>query len=117
LADIGIAELDTMKYDSDYDGYYITWNVVSDADAYAVYLYDEDDEPIFISYSVDVDAPEYILLYGYYGTWDDAPEEDETYTLRIKSIKYDADATSSDYIHNIQEISYNDFTFVWGEEN
>jgi len=116
LYDIGFAQIDSMSYDSDYDGYYLTWNEVSGADIYVISLYDSDEELVFSSYSIDADAPEYVLLYDYYGSWEDAPEVDETYTMKIKSIRYDSDATSSDYSNNIQEVSYIDFQFIWGEE-
>jgi len=113
---LDFAQLDSLYYDTTYDGYYLSWNMVPGADIYQIYIYDSENEPIFVSNSIDADAPEYVLLYDYYGSWEDVPEIDETYTMQIKSIRYDSDATSSDYSNNIQEISYNNFQFIWGEE-
>lgn len=113
--DLDFAQIDSLYYDDTYDGYYLSWNVISGADSYAIYLYNSENELVFISNSIDADAPEYILLYGYYGTWYDSLNSSETYTIQIRTIKYDSDATTSDYSYNIQEISTSNFNIVWGE--
>jgi len=113
---LDFAQIDSFAYYNEYDEYYVAWNVVSNADIYVVNLYNSANNIIFTSYSVAADSPAYVLSYGYYGTWDESPVSGNTYTIQIKSIKYDSDVTNDDYSYNVQEISYSKTEFVWGDE-
>ena len=111
---LGFAQLDEKTFDSNNNWLYLTWGVVDGADSYTVNLINSSGETIFSSYEVNADSPEFYISTQYdFGVWTKTPTFDETYTLRIKCFKYDADATNADYSYNIQEVSQKDYQLVW----
>jgi len=114
MDNLGFAELDSTAFDEVQRYYYFDWKEVEDAQSYVALLLNSEGEVIFTGYPVDDEAPVYYLSAYYdFGTWDSQPQKGETYTLRIQSYIYDSDATNSDYVYNIQEISMADYSLTW----
>lgn len=111
---LGFAQLDSTGFDNVQKVYYFDWEEVDGAQSYVALLLNSEGEVIFTSYPIDDESPVYYLSTYYdFGAWDSHPQKDENYTLRIQSYIYDADATNSDYVYNIQEISIADYPLVW----
>jgi len=114
FSDLGFAQLDEKSFDNNNNWLYLTWGEVTGADNYTVSLINSSGETIFSGYAVNADSPEFYITTQYdFGVWTKTPTFDETYTLRIKCFKYDADATKDDYSYNIQEVSQKDYPLVW----
>lgn len=114
LDDLGFALLDSTDFDEVQKYYYFDWENVEGAQSYVAMLLDSEGETIFTSYPIDDSTPNYYISTHYdFGTWSAQPQNGETYTLRIQSYLYDSDATNSDYVYNIQEISIADYPLVW----
>jgi hypothetical protein len=110
---LGFAEIDSMSFYDSYDGFYVSWNPVSGAEAYVVLLYDSSDNLVFTGDELDADTHEYIVVDDYSDNWEETPVSDDKYTLQIQSIIYDATDSELDDCYNVQEISYSDTTITW----
>ncbi len=113
---VGFAEIYSMNYYDSIDKYFIGWNMVTHADLYVVSLFNTANDLIYTSYTIDSNSPTLELTYGSYGAWAESPVEGERYIIQIQSIVYDPNATDDDYSYNVQEISYSETEFVWGNE-
>jgi len=114
MNNLGFARLDSTAFDEVQKYFYFDWEEVEGAQSYVALVLNSEGEVIFTGYPVDDATPAYYLSAYYdFGTWDSHPQKDETYTLRIQSYIYDSDATNSDYVYNIQEISIADYSLTW----
>jgi len=113
--DIALAEIDSLYY-SESTGHYVGWDSISGADSYRVYLLNSDNNIVFAGDELTPSNSEINLLYDTTsGTWIEKPESGKSYIIRIYGRVYDSDATSKNYIYNIQEISIRDTIITWGE--
>ncbi len=113
--DIALAEIDSMSY-RESTGYYVGWDSISGADSYILYLLDSDKNIVFAGDELTPSNSEINLLYDKTsGTWIEKPENGKSYTIRVSGRVYDSDATTTNYMYNIQEISIRDTIIIWGQ--
>lgn len=114
FSDLGFAQLNERTFDTNNSWLHLTWGEVANADNYSVSLINSAGEIIFNGYAVNADSPEfYISTFLDVGIWTRQPNNGDTYTIRIKCVKYDSDATEDDYTYSVQEISQKDYSVVW----
>lgn len=113
-ANLAIAEIDSMSYSAS-KGLYVDWDSIRGVSSYVLNLYDSEGNTVFSGKELKSSYSYSYLLYGStaWGSWSSRPTSDNSYTVRIYGRKYDSDATSSDYLYNVQEISISDSIITW----
>lgn len=111
-------ELDTVSINSIEvidDELTATWDTIEGAENFVVKLYDAEDNLIFSSSAIDLEATEFTFgldSNGWIG--DDKAEETESYKLELVAILYESGVTQDKY-YNLQYISIDSEDLIWGE--
>lgn len=101
---------------ADYDGGAITveWTPVESAGNYMVKIVDLNYEPIFTGFLLSNTVSKYQTSTSA-GVWDKTPESGTTYIVEVHAFEYDDEATTQNYVYNINEISIATKSIIWGE--
>ena len=114
--DLAFAVINETGFDDDNLWLYVKWGKVSGADAYATLLFKLSGEAIFSSFTIpaftDEEYEYKISDFHITGSWNEKPQKDQKYILRVNAIKYDSDTGKDEYF-NIQEISATDREIIW----
>jgi hypothetical protein len=93
----------------------LEWNDVNGADGYVVKMFDASGKLIFNGYSVGSDVNKYTVTNSSNsGFWSTPVVEGQSYLLQLRAFSYDADATASNAVYNISEISIGETQITWG---
>jgi len=93
----------------------LEWNDVAGADGYVVKMFDTSGKLIFNGYSVGADVNKYTVTYfSNSGFWSTPAVEGQPYLLQLNAFSYDADASTSNAVYNISEISIGETQITWG---
>ncbi len=93
----------------------LEWNIITNADGYFVKMFDLDGKLIFSGYNIKPDANKYVITSSSSsGYWSKAAVDGEEYLLQLNAFINDSEATLSNYIYNISEISLSETQIKWG---
>jgi uncharacterized lipoprotein YehR (DUF1307 family) len=93
----------------------LEWNVITNADGYFVKMFDLDGNLILSGYNIKPDANKYIITSSANsGYWSQAAVDGKSYLLQLNAFINDSEATLSNYIYNISEISLCESQIKWG---
>lgn len=111
---LGPVSIETSEYDGTQMN--LTWETVTDADAYLIRLSDADGTVIFMSPKLTGSTSEYSFGPSTAGWLDptNLVDDGETYELELLAILYESGVTT-DKDYNIQFISIDTKEIVWGE--
>jgi hypothetical protein len=93
----------------------LEWNVIKEADGYFVKMFDLDGKLIFNGYNIKPEANKYIITSSANsGYWSQTAVDGKSYLLQLNAFINDSEATLSNYIYNISEISLCESQIKWG---
>jgi len=96
----------------------LEWNVISTADGYFVKMFDLNGKLVFSGYNVKPDVNKYIITESSSsGYWSKSVVNGESYLLHLNAFTNDSEASTSNYIYNISEISIGETQIKWGEND
>lgn len=93
----------------------LEWNIMTNADGYFVKMFDLDGKLIFSGYNIKPDANKYVITSSASsGYWSQTVVDGKSYLLQLNAFINDPEATLSNYIYNISEISLSENQIKWG---
>ena len=94
----------------------VEWTTVTGTDGFFVRLLDASGKQVFNGYIVTSTVDKYTVSgASTSGTWTEAPVDGQTYILQVNAITFDNEATNSDNVYNVSELSIVEKQIVWGE--
>ncbi len=94
----------------------VEWTTVTGTDGYFVRLLDTSGKQVFNGYIVTSAVNKYSVSgSSTSGTWTEAAVDGQSYILQLNAITFDNEATNSDNVYNVSELSIVEKQIVWGE--
>ncbi|MGE0020695.1 MAG: hypothetical protein AB7S72_13570 [Draconibacterium sp.] len=116
FAGLGIPQITKDTFSGTPEVLNVEWATVTGTDGYFVKLLDTTGKQVFSGYIVVSTVDEYTVSgASTSGSWTEAAVDGQTYILQVNAITFDDDATNSDNIYNISELSVAEKQIVWGE--
>ena len=119
---ISIPSIDSVSFSyNTYEEVYVEWELPDDnepdnePDSYLVRMVDKDYETVFTGFLLDNTQSTYKISDGW-GSFDQTPIEGTIYTVEVHAFKYENDATTSDYLYNVNTVAIASEDIRWGEE-
>jgi hypothetical protein len=103
--------IESCVYSSTSDGIVLQWTALTNADSYAIIIYDSSNNLIFRSSEFSSSYSKATITESV-STWSSSPVSGTTYTVRLLAYKYEDSDNPSSY--NLQSTSYSDATVTWG---
>jgi len=114
-----IPVIDSVSFLRDeYERVYVKWELADEEnkpDNYLVFMVDQDNESVFTGFLLNNTESTYYVSEGW-GSFDQAPIDGEIYTVEVHAFKYENDATTSDYLYNVNTVAIASEDIRWGEE-
>jgi hypothetical protein len=93
----------------------IEWINITDADGYVIKIFDLSGNLVFNGYTIKSGVNKYnITETSVSGYWSKTPTTGESYLLQLNAFSNEPDASDSNYIYNISEISIGETQIKWG---
>ncbi len=111
---LDIPVIDSVSFS--YDELYVEWELPDDnePDSYLVRMVDEDYETVFTGVLMNNTVYAYIISSAS-GTFDQTPVDGETYMVEVQAFQYEDDASSSNYLYNVNNMAIATEEVIWGE--
>lgn len=113
---LGIPQITKDTFSGSPEVLNVEWTTVTGTDGYFVKLLDTTGKQVFSGYIVVSTVDKYTVSgASTSGSWTEAAVDGQTYILQVNAITFDDDATNSDNVYNVSELSIAEKQIVWGE--
>ena len=111
-----IPEITEVTYQSNIETMTVEWGSETNADGFVVKLLDQNNNVVFISYTLIASAEEYDINQ-ISGNWDGIAYLGEDYTLQVQAFAVESTATEDNGLYNINEVAIAERTVTWGPQD
>lgn len=110
--EIDLPVITEVTYDVNNSYFYLSWDLVTNADAYNIKLFDSDGELVYNSVALTSTSDEFSITAND-GYWLETPSNNKIYSFELNAFLFDSDATDNDWSYNIQLIAVADTVATW----
>lgn len=109
-----IPVIDSVSYSA--EEVYVEWELPDDdePDSYLVRMVDDDYETVFVGVLMNNTVYAYTISSAS-GTFSQTPVDGETYMVEVQAFQYEDDASSSNYLYNVNNMAIASTEVTWGE--